>query len=58
MAVGYPPDDHESLDGAFAAWSGVNNYEERTLPGQLDPIVWAILREQAATAFPGHAGRE
>jgi uncharacterized Ntn-hydrolase superfamily protein len=58
VAVGYPPDDHESLDRAFAAWSGVNNFEERTLPGQLDPIVWAILREQAATAFPGHAGRE
>jgi uncharacterized Ntn-hydrolase superfamily protein len=58
VAVGYPPADYENLDRAFAAWSGVNNFEERTLPGQLDPIVWAILREQAATAFPGHAGRE
>jgi uncharacterized Ntn-hydrolase superfamily protein len=46
-AVGYPPSEHDSLDDAFAAWSGVNNFEERTLPGQLDPIVWAILREQA-----------
>ena len=46
--VGYPPGDYGSLDDAFAAWSGVNNYEERTLPGQLDPIVWAILQEQAA----------
>jgi uncharacterized Ntn-hydrolase superfamily protein len=50
VAVGYPPSDFESLDDAFAAWSGVNNYEERTLPGQLDPIVWAILQEQAGAA--------
>ena len=50
MAVGYSPADYESLDDAFAAWSGVNNYEERTVPGQLDPIVWAILQEQAAAA--------
>jgi uncharacterized Ntn-hydrolase superfamily protein len=55
--VGYPPAQFDSLDAAFAAWSGVNNYEERTLPGQLDPIVWAILQEQAETAFRGHAGR-
>ena len=48
VAVGYPPAEHDSLDDAFAAWSGVNNYEERTLPGQLDPIVWAILQEQAS----------
>jgi uncharacterized Ntn-hydrolase superfamily protein len=57
-AVGYPPSEHDSLDEAFAAWSGVNNYEERTVPGQLDPIIWAILQEQAETAFPGHAGRD
>ena len=50
VTVGYPPGEHASLDEAFAAWSGVNNFEERTLPGQLDPIVWAILQEQAETA--------
>ena len=50
VAVGYPPAERESLDDAFAAWSGVNNFEERTLPGQLDPIVWAILREQAGAS--------
>jgi uncharacterized Ntn-hydrolase superfamily protein len=49
-AVGYPPAQFDSLDAAFAAWSGVNNYEERTLPGQLDPIVWEILQQQAAAA--------
>ena len=42
-----------SLDAAFARWSGVNNYEERTQPGQLDPIVWAILQEQASAAAGG-----
>jgi len=51
-AVGYSTDEHRSLDGAFAAWSGVNNYEERTLPGQLDPIIWAILQEQAGPRDP------
>ena len=50
VAVGYSPADYESLDDAFAAWSGVNNYEERTVPGQLDPIVWAILQDQASAA--------
>jgi uncharacterized Ntn-hydrolase superfamily protein len=45
--VGYSPADHGSLDEAFAHWSGVNNYEERTLPGQLDPIIWEILQNQA-----------
>jgi len=47
VAVGYPPAEHGSLDAAFAQWSGVNNFEERTLPGQLDPIVWEILQRQA-----------
>jgi uncharacterized Ntn-hydrolase superfamily protein len=53
VAVGYPPAEHGSLDDAFAAWSGVNNYEERTLPGELDPIVWKILQEQAGAAGRG-----
>ena len=50
VAVGYPPSDFDSLDAAFARWSGVNNYEERTIVGQLDPIVWQILQDQAAAA--------
>ena len=49
-AVGYSPSDYDSLDAAFARWSGVNNYEERTIVGQLDPIVWQILQDQAAAA--------
>lgn len=47
VAVGYPPSGDDGLDAAFAEWSGVNNYEERTIPGQLDPVVWAILQDQA-----------
>jgi uncharacterized Ntn-hydrolase superfamily protein len=50
VAVGYPPTEHGGLDDAFAAWSGVNNFEERTQRGRLDPIIWAILREQAGAA--------
>jgi uncharacterized Ntn-hydrolase superfamily protein len=50
VAVGYPPAQHGGLDAAFAQWSGVNNFEERTLPGQLDPIVWEILQRQAVEA--------
>lgn len=49
-AVGFSPEDHDDLDGAFAEWSGVNNYEERTVPGRLDPVIWAILQEQAQAA--------
>lgn len=50
-AVGFPPSEHGGeLDAAFAQWSGVNNYEERTQPGQLDPIVWVILQGQAVDA--------
>lgn len=48
VAVGYPPADHGGLDAAFAQWSGVNNFEERTQPGKLDPIVWGVLQQQAS----------
>ena len=50
VAVGYPPAEHGGLDAAFAQWSGVNNFEERTQPGRLDPIVWDILQGQANAA--------
>ena len=45
-----PRPTYGRLDAAFAQWSGVNNYEERTQPGQLDPIVWDILQQQASAA--------
>jgi hypothetical protein len=34
------------------AWAGTENYEERLVPGKLDPVVLEQLRRQAAEA-PG-----
>jgi uncharacterized Ntn-hydrolase superfamily protein len=36
--------DHE-LDAALAGWAGIENYEERLVPGRIDPLVLAKLRE-------------
>ena len=49
-AVGYAPADLGGFEPAMSQWSGTNNYEERTIPGKLDPIIWAILQEQADSA--------
>jgi len=34
----------DDLDRALAAWAGIENYEERLLPGAIDPIVLEELR--------------
>ena len=34
----------DSLDRALADWAGIENYEERLLPGAIDPIVLEQLR--------------
>jgi len=34
------------LDGALADWAGIENLEERLLPGVIDPVVLAHLRAQ------------
>lgn len=34
-------------DDAWAVWVGTENYEERDVPGKVDPLVLAKLREQA-----------
>ena len=39
--LGYDGDD------AWARWIGTENYEERDVPGKVDPLVLAKLREQA-----------
>ena len=39
---GFTDDD---LDAALAAWAGIENYEERLVPGKIDPLVLAKLRE-------------
>jgi uncharacterized Ntn-hydrolase superfamily protein len=39
---GFVDDD---LDVALAGWAGIENYEERLVPGKIDPVVLAKLRE-------------
>jgi uncharacterized Ntn-hydrolase superfamily protein len=39
----------EDLDGALADWAGIENYEERLVPGSIDPVILGKLRE----ASPG-----
>ena len=43
--LGHVDDD---LDAALAGWAGVENYEERLVPGKIDPLVLAKLREAAS----------
>ena len=50
--LGYRTDGERGLAGALETWAGTENFEERLVPGQLDPVVWAFLRDQAA-ARPG-----
>lgn len=50
LAVGYDPAAKGGLAPALEEWSGVENFEERTVPGRLDPVVWRILRDRAGLA--------
>lgn len=40
--LGHVDDD---LDAALVGWAGIENYEERLVPGRIDPLVLAKLRE-------------
>jgi uncharacterized Ntn-hydrolase superfamily protein len=42
-AVGHPVAGRD-LDAALASWAGVENLEERLVPGRIDPVVLAHLR--------------
>jgi uncharacterized Ntn-hydrolase superfamily protein len=42
------PDTPEGLEAALANWAGFENYEERLIPGKIDPDVLAALREATA----------
>jgi uncharacterized Ntn-hydrolase superfamily protein len=44
--VGYPPADGSpaAVEAALAGWAGVENLEERMVPGSIDPLVLAHLR--------------
>jgi uncharacterized Ntn-hydrolase superfamily protein len=39
--------DVTDLDAALAGWAGVENLEERMVPGMIDPVVLAHLRRSA-----------
>lgn len=44
--LGYPAadDSASSVDAMLASWAGVENLEERVVPGRIDPLVLAYLR--------------
>jgi uncharacterized Ntn-hydrolase superfamily protein len=45
-ALGFTgPAGEVGLDAALADWAGIENYEERLVPGRIDPLVLAKLRE-------------
>jgi len=48
--LGHPPagSDVAALDRALLDWAGVENYEERIVPGKIDPLVLERLRAAAA----------
>jgi uncharacterized Ntn-hydrolase superfamily protein len=50
--LGYPSEGGVRLEEALMAWAGTENYEERLVPGKLDPVVLEQFRRQAAEA-PG-----
>jgi uncharacterized Ntn-hydrolase superfamily protein len=43
----YPPESYGGVGGALERWIGTENFEERHVPGQIDPLVLAHLRRQA-----------
>jgi uncharacterized Ntn-hydrolase superfamily protein len=43
------PDTPDGLDRALTSWAGVENYEERLIPGKIDPEVLDALREATKT---------
>jgi len=44
--LGHPSaDGPDGLDAALAGWAGIENLEERIVPGRVDPLVLARLRE-------------
>jgi len=45
--LGYPTGQGERLAEALEAWAGTENFEERLVPGKLDPVVWEQLQRQS-----------
>lgn len=46
--LGYEPE--RGFDEAYAEWVGTENFEERDIPGKIDPRVLAHLRQQVGAA--------
>jgi uncharacterized Ntn-hydrolase superfamily protein len=47
-ALGYEPE--RGFEAALGRWIGTENFEERDVPGKIDPLVLEHLRRQAAAA--------
>jgi uncharacterized Ntn-hydrolase superfamily protein len=39
--------EHGDLDAALNDWAGVENFEERMIPGRIDPTVLEQLRQRS-----------
>lgn len=50
ITLGYLPDQVGGFDAAFEQWVGTENFEERFVPGSIDPRVLDHLRGQVAAA--------
>jgi uncharacterized Ntn-hydrolase superfamily protein len=48
VVLGYEPE--LGFEEAFGRWVGTENFEERDVPGKIDPLVLEHLRRQAAAA--------
>lgn len=46
--LGHRAGDGVGVDAALVTWAGVENFEERMVPGKVDPVVLEQLRRQAA----------
>ena len=46
--LGYPTAGGAKLAEALGTWAGTENFEERLIPGKLDPVVLEQLRHQVA----------
>ena len=42
--------EHDDLEAALADWAGIENYEERMLPGRIDLLVLDQLRQKSSRA--------
>ena len=47
LATAGHPSNGRDLDTALASWAGIENLEERLVPGRIDPVVLAHLRATA-----------